>query len=67
MGIQPHPAEVKAREELTVKLLQLEQLERMENDVTDPKRKRSFPGNNAPLDRLSVGSMETNQGTNKQR
>lgn len=67
VGIQPHPAEVKAREELTAKLLQLEHFERMENDVTDPKRKRGFPGNKAPLDRLSVGFMETTQGTNKRR
>lgn len=67
MGIQPHSEEVNAREELTEKLLQLEQFKRMENDVTDPKRKRSFPSDNAPLDHLSVGSMETNQGTKKQR
>lgn len=67
MGIRPHPAEVKTREELIAELLQLEEFEQMENDVMDPKRKRSFPGNNAPLDRLSVGSMETNQGTNKHR
>nr|XP_019966385.1 PREDICTED: osteocrin [Paralichthys olivaceus] len=54
------------REELTAKLLLLENLVRMENDVMEPKRKRSFPGNNAPLDRLSVSSMETKQATNKQ-
>ncbi|XP_035010617.2 osteocrin [Hippoglossus stenolepis] len=53
-------------EELTAKLLLLDDLVRMENDVMEPKRKRSFPGNNAPLDRLSVSSMETKQATNKQ-
>uniref|UniRef100_A0A3Q1GJ68 Osteocrin n=1 Tax=Acanthochromis polyacanthus TaxID=80966 RepID=A0A3Q1GJ68_9TELE len=54
-------------EELTAKLLRLDDLVRMENDVMEPKRKRSFPGNNAPLDRLSVSSMETKQTNNKQR
>ncbi|XP_074536381.1 osteocrin [Halichoeres trimaculatus] len=56
----------KAGEELTAKLLRLDDLVRMENDVMEPKRKRSFPGNNAPLDRLSVSSMETKQTANKQ-
>uniref|UniRef100_A0A8C9ZYG9 Osteocrin n=1 Tax=Sander lucioperca TaxID=283035 RepID=A0A8C9ZYG9_SANLU len=54
-----------AGEELTAKLLRLDDLVRLENDVMEPKRKRSFPGNNAPLDRLSVSSMETKQGTSK--
>uniref|UniRef100_A0A672YEG6 Osteocrin n=1 Tax=Sphaeramia orbicularis TaxID=375764 RepID=A0A672YEG6_9TELE len=58
---------VKAGEELTAKLLRLDHLVRMENDVMEPKRKRSFPSNSAPLDRLSVSSMETKQGSNKQR
>uniref|UniRef100_A0A3P8TR35 Osteocrin n=1 Tax=Amphiprion percula TaxID=161767 RepID=A0A3P8TR35_AMPPE len=63
---RPRPRGVKVGEELTVKLLRLDDLVRMENDVMEPKRKRSFPGNNAPLDRLSVSSMETKQTTNKQ-
>lgn len=67
VGLRPHPGEVKAGEELTAKLLRLDDLVRMENDVMEPKKKRSFPGNNAPLDRLSVSSMETKHGTNKQR
>ncbi|XP_062241330.1 osteocrin [Platichthys flesus] len=53
-------------EELTAKLLLLDDMVRMENDVMEPKRKRSFPGNNAPLDRLSISSMETKHATNKQ-
>ncbi|XP_070762686.1 osteocrin [Enoplosus armatus] len=65
-GLRPRPGGVKVGEELTAKLLRLDDLVRMENDVMEPKRKRSFPGNNAPLDRLSVSSMETKQGTNKQ-
>ncbi|XP_041669872.1 osteocrin [Cheilinus undulatus] len=60
------PRGIKAGEELTAKLLRLDDLVRMENDVMEPKRKRSFPGNNAPLDRLSVSSMETKQTTSKQ-
>ncbi|XP_035798295.1 osteocrin isoform X2 [Amphiprion ocellaris] len=63
---RPRPRGVKVGEELTAKLLRLDDLVRMENDVMEPKRKRSFPGNNAPLDRLSVSSMETKQTTNKQ-
>uniref|UniRef100_A0A3P9NN55 Osteocrin n=1 Tax=Poecilia reticulata TaxID=8081 RepID=A0A3P9NN55_POERE len=54
---------MKPRLELSAKLLRTDDLMMMmENDVTEPQRKRSFPGNNAPLDRLSVGSMETRQG-----
>ncbi|XP_030599967.1 osteocrin [Archocentrus centrarchus] len=63
---QPRPAGVKVGEELTAKLLLLDHEMRMENDVMEPKRKRSFPVNNIPLDRLSISSMETKQGSNKQ-
>ncbi|XP_059187067.1 osteocrin [Centropristis striata] len=65
-ALQTHPGEVKPGEELMAKLLRLDDVVRMENDVMEPKRKRSFPGNNAPLDRLSISSMETKQGTSKQ-
>ncbi|XP_069029192.1 osteocrin [Embiotoca jacksoni] len=64
-ALWPHHGGMKAGEELTVKLLRLDDLVRMENDVMEPKRKRSFPGNNTPLDRLSVSSVETKQGTKK--
>lgn len=66
-GLRPRPRGVKTGEELTAKLLRLDELVRMENDVMEPKRKRSFPGNNGPLDRLTVNSMETKQATSKQR
>ncbi len=66
-GLRPRLRGAKTGEELTAKLLRLDELTRMENDVMEPKRKRSFPGNNVPLDRLSVSSMATKQGTNKQR
>ncbi|XP_035768140.1 osteocrin [Neolamprologus brichardi] len=63
----PGPWRVKVGEELTPKLLQSDHLMRMENDVMEPKRKRSFPINNVPLDRLSISSMETKQqGSDKQ-
>ncbi|XP_060901778.1 osteocrin, partial [Labrus mixtus] len=65
-ALRPRSREIKTGEELTAKLLRLDDLVRMENDVMEPKRKRSFPGNNAPLDRLSISSMETKQTTNKQ-
>ncbi|XP_034004150.1 osteocrin [Trematomus bernacchii] len=66
-GLRPRHGGVKEGEELTAKLLRLDELVRMENDVMEPKRKRSFPGNSAPLDRLSISSMETKQGGTKQR
>ncbi|XP_047248428.1 osteocrin [Girardinichthys multiradiatus] len=61
-----HPGGMKLREELTAKFLRTDDLKMMENDVTEPKRKKSFPGNNAPLDRLSMSSMETRPGRKKQ-
>ncbi|XP_075999032.1 osteocrin [Genypterus blacodes] len=66
-SFQPRSSGEKVGEELTVKLHQLNHVVRLENDVMEPKRKRSFPGNNMPLDRLSISPMETKQGTNKQR
>uniref|UniRef100_A0A8D3DSB0 Uncharacterized protein n=1 Tax=Scophthalmus maximus TaxID=52904 RepID=A0A8D3DSB0_SCOMX len=59
---RPRPGGAKREgEELTAKLLRTDNLARTENDVMEPKRKRSFPGNNAPMDRLSISSMETKQ------
>ncbi|XP_078140504.1 osteocrin [Centroberyx gerrardi] len=67
-NLQSRSGEQKAGEELTAKLLLLDHLVRMENDVIEPKRKRSFSSNNnTPLDRLSISAMETKQATNKQR
>ncbi|XP_041797372.1 osteocrin [Chelmon rostratus] len=65
-GLRPRSEGMKTGEELTAKMLRLDDLVRKENDIMEPKRKRSFPGNNAPLDRLSISFMETKQGTNKQ-
>uniref|UniRef100_A0A3Q2EIV7 Osteocrin n=1 Tax=Cyprinodon variegatus TaxID=28743 RepID=A0A3Q2EIV7_CYPVA len=47
---------------LLVKLLQTDDLMMIKNNLVEPKRKRRFPGNSAPLDRLSMGSMENRQG-----
>ena len=55
----------KAREKMSEKLLLLDRLVRMENDVMEPKRKRSFPGGNTPLDRLSISGMDTKQASKK--
>ena len=43
---------------LTAKLLLLDHMTRLENEVIEPKRKRSFPGSNTPLDRLSISTMD---------
>ncbi|KPP68721.1 hypothetical protein Z043_112580 [Scleropages formosus] len=48
----------KSAGDLTHKLRLLDHLAHLENDVIETKRKRSFPGGNTPLDRLSVGTME---------
>ncbi|XP_071396147.1 osteocrin [Centroberyx affinis] len=66
-SLQSRSGEQKVGEELTAKLLLLDHLVRMENDVIEPKRKRSFSNNNTPLDRLSISAMETKQASNKQR
>ncbi|XP_072547401.1 osteocrin [Salminus brasiliensis] len=50
---------------VNAKLLLLDQLLRLENDVIETKRKRSFSGSNAPLDRLSISTMDPK--SNKQR
>lgn len=57
----------KEGEGLMEKLLRLDDLHRKENDVMEPKKKRGFTGNNAPLDRLSATSMENKQSSNKAR
>uniref|UniRef100_A0A3B3R8C0 Osteocrin n=1 Tax=Paramormyrops kingsleyae TaxID=1676925 RepID=A0A3B3R8C0_9TELE len=41
------------------KLLLLDQLVHVEKNAIEIKRKRSFPGENMPLDRLSVSTMDT--------
>ncbi|KAM6946350.1 osteocrin [Aplochiton taeniatus] len=64
-GLLARSPEEKAAGELATKLLLLDHLARLENEVIEPKRKRSFSGSNAPLDRLSISAMDP-KGT-KQR
>ncbi|KAH0506409.1 Osteocrin [Microtus ochrogaster] len=50
--------EEKSAIDLAAKLLLLDELVSLENDVYETKKKRSFPGFGSPLDRLSAGSVE---------
>ncbi|XP_063060320.1 osteocrin [Engraulis encrasicolus] len=62
------PVSAKSPDGITAKLLLLDQLVQMENDVVmETKRKRSFPGANTPLDRLSISTLDTKNSSNKQR
>ncbi|KAI2656403.1 Osteocrin [Labeo rohita] len=64
-GVQRGQTEQKTSGAVNAKLLLHDQLFRLENDVIEPKRKRSFPGSNTPLDRLSISTMDPK--SNKQR
>ncbi|XP_075058392.1 osteocrin isoform X1 [Mixophyes fleayi] len=44
--------------DLAAKLLLLDELVSLENDVIETKKKRSFPGFGSPLDRISAGTTE---------
>uniref|UniRef100_A0A3B1JIK9 Osteocrin n=1 Tax=Astyanax mexicanus TaxID=7994 RepID=A0A3B1JIK9_ASTMX len=59
------PVVQKASGSVNAKLLLLDQLLRLENDVIETKRKRSFSGSSAPLDRLSISTMDPK--SNKQK
>ncbi|XP_061576582.1 osteocrin [Cololabis saira] len=61
-----HPGLLKPGHEPTAKLVQWDETIRMANDVMEPKRRRGFPGNNAPLDRLGISSMETRRVSARQ-
>ncbi|XP_037699851.1 osteocrin [Choloepus didactylus] len=54
---QPTVREEKSATDLAAKLLLLDELVSLENDVIETKKKRSFPGFGSPLDRLSAGSV----------
>ncbi|XP_036059743.1 osteocrin [Onychomys torridus] len=54
----PTGREEKSATDLASKLLLLDELVSLENDVFETKKKRSFPGFGSPLDRLSAGSVE---------
>ncbi|XP_059956114.1 osteocrin [Mesoplodon densirostris] len=54
----PKVKEEKSVTDLAAKLLLLDELVSLENDVIETKRKRSFSGFGSPLDRLSAGSVD---------
>uniref|UniRef100_G3RFM4 Osteocrin n=1 Tax=Gorilla gorilla gorilla TaxID=9595 RepID=G3RFM4_GORGO len=54
----PTVREEKSATDLTAKLLLLDELVSLENDVIETKKKRSFSGFGSPLDRLSAGSVD---------
>ncbi|XP_005341836.2 osteocrin [Ictidomys tridecemlineatus] len=54
----PTVREEKSATDLAAKLLLLDELVSLENDVTETKKKRSFSGFGSPLDRLSAGSAD---------
>ncbi|RXM34676.1 Osteocrin [Acipenser ruthenus] len=57
-GSSSMSGEEKVASDLTAKLLLLDKLVSLGNDVMETKRKRSFPGFGTPLDRLSLSTME---------
>uniref|UniRef100_A0A8C3YTJ8 Osteocrin n=1 Tax=Catagonus wagneri TaxID=51154 RepID=A0A8C3YTJ8_9CETA len=54
----PTMKEEKSATDLAAKLLLLDELMSLENDVIETKKKRSFSGFGSPLDRLSAGSVD---------
>nr|XP_033813705.1 osteocrin [Geotrypetes seraphini] len=58
MDSESLPSEEKLASDLATKLLLLDELVSLENDVMETKKKRSFSSFGSPLDRLSVGSTE---------
>ncbi|XP_061073402.1 osteocrin [Conger conger] len=57
-GARARSGEEKSGSNLAAKLLLLDQLARLENDVIETKKKRSFNGGSIPLDRLSISNMD---------
>lgn len=54
----PTAREEKSATDLAAKLMLLDELVSLENDVIETKKKRSFSGFGSPLDRLSAGSVD---------
>ncbi|NXA31223.1 OSTN protein, partial [Eudromia elegans] len=59
MGTQPAASEEKLAIDLSAKLFLLDELVSLENEVTETKKKRSFPGFGSPIDRISSSSVDT--------
>ncbi|NXP60968.1 OSTN protein, partial [Chloropsis cyanopogon] len=60
LGVGDHPiaSEEKSSTNLAAKLLLLDDLVSLENEVTETKKKRSFPGFGSPIDRISSSSVD---------
>ncbi|NXJ94293.1 OSTN protein, partial [Corythaixoides concolor] len=56
MGAHPITSEEKSATNLAAKLL--DELVSLENEVTETKKKRSFPGFGSPIDRISSTSAD---------
>ncbi|NWW90122.1 OSTN protein, partial [Rhynochetos jubatus] len=58
MGAHPIAGEEKTATSLAAKLFLLDELVSLENEVTETKKKRSFPGFGSPIDRISSTSVD---------
>ncbi|XP_010165056.1 osteocrin [Antrostomus carolinensis] len=58
MRVQPIANEEKSATDLSAKLFLLDELVSLENEVTETKKKRSFPGFGSPIDRISSTSVD---------
>ncbi|OPJ85624.1 osteocrin [Patagioenas fasciata monilis] len=58
MGAHPTASEEKSATNLAAKLFLLDELVSLENEVTETKKKRSFPGFGSPIDRISSSSVD---------
>ncbi|NXR06606.1 OSTN protein, partial [Semnornis frantzii] len=57
-GAHPIGSEEKSATSLAAKVFLLDELVPLENEVTETKRKRSFPGFGSPIDRISSTTVE---------
>ncbi|NXK61743.1 OSTN protein, partial [Sylvietta virens] len=60
LGVGDHPtaSEDQPARNLAAKLFLLDDLVSLENEVTETKKKRSFPGFGSPIDRISSSSVD---------
>ncbi|NXU23422.1 OSTN protein, partial [Thalassarche chlororhynchos] len=58
MGAHPIASEEKSATNLAAKLFLLDELVSVENEVSETKKKRSFPGFGSPIDRISSTSVD---------
>uniref|UniRef100_A0A8C6ZC25 Osteocrin n=1 Tax=Nothoprocta perdicaria TaxID=30464 RepID=A0A8C6ZC25_NOTPE len=59
LGTHPPASEERLDIDLSAKLFLLDELVSLENEVTETKKKRSFPGFGSPIDRISSSSVDT--------